>query len=124
MLVERQLSVAAAAVGVAVAFPEVMALRNRVGHVPGTVLWVGTAIGAFGVLLGSGVASSFTHRWERIPRLFVWTIVGLGMSYGAGLGVLHSVEWWRKVLFIVAALLPAAALGVVYWVMWRDAHAK
>ncbi|MEW6349616.1 MAG: hypothetical protein AB1646_11185 [Thermodesulfobacteriota bacterium] len=117
---ELQLSIAIGVVGLSLVIPSICAVLDGTQQIPDAVLLIGTIIGSLAAWLGSVAiwrpqSSVFGLIW-----LGSWTLVGIGFAVAAGLGVVFSSEWWRKLLFASAALLPLLGPGRVWVDIWRD----
>ena len=108
MLIERQLSVALAAVSAAVTIPACQGMINgRVDHA-GIGFGVFVLLGAMGVFMGGAVAAGWDNRILRLLGLTAWTAAGLAFAGGALVAVLHAGGWVGRIGFALAALPPVA----------------
>src|SRR5579864_5361048 len=96
---ERQVSIALAAVGAALVFPQYPAASHGPPLTPGVGLVIGGVLGALGVLLGSLVAIDHSARIARVLGVGFWVVVGLALSGGVFLGATHSPTWGLRLVF-------------------------
>lgn len=114
MLIERQVSIFAAALGGALALPQYQIMSRPVPGGPGASLAVGVLIGAAGVFMGGAVAAGWDHRVLRVAGLTFWTAVGLAFAAVSVVGVLHSHTWLGHVGFALLALPPVAGPAWIF----------
>ena len=120
MLFERPVSLAATGISLAIAIPEFSALLEQPHRVPRSLLIASALIGAFGIYLGSAVASSYRTRLGRTLRLAVWGFLGLGMTICTCYLGIRTPEWSNKLLFLGTGCLPLSAHVAVLLKGWHE----
>jgi len=120
--IERKVPVFLVVISGAVLVPQYVALvRNEPFRSDG-VLALGTALGAFAVMLGGGVALGQEHRVRQRLTLSLWTLIGVAMGVGTAVAAARTQRWGWRGLLGCTALLPPAAMAYVWRLAWREAH--
>jgi hypothetical protein len=119
MLVGRQISYFTIGIWVALTVPSFSKLLEQPNQIPGPILIAGAVIGAIGIYLGSGIASTYYKMLGRILRLAVWGFLGLGMSISTVYFGLRAQDWWYKLIFFGAGCLPLFAHLAALFQVWR-----
>jgi len=115
MLIERPISFAITGSSLVIMARELL----EPNQIPGPMLIGGAVIGAFGIYLGSGIASTYYKTLGRTLRLAVWGFLGLGMSISTVYFGLRAQDWWYKLIFFGAGCLPLFAHFAVLFQEWR-----
>jgi len=121
MMIERQVSIALAGIGVAVVLPEFMNMRHHAEYVPGSALLIGTLVGALGALFGTAVAASY-DSWGRWIRMAIWIAVAAGFSFVDLVGGLRQPGAGWQIGFAVAGLAAVAGPAAVVRRLWLDSR--
>jgi hypothetical protein len=109
LLIERPLSLTTTAIAVALIVPECSALLSQPGRSPRMIVLIASLIGSIGISFCSAVSSTFSSRSGRVVRLVLWGIVAVGLGLCVGFCMLKAREFWMRLLFTGAAVLPLLA---------------
>jgi hypothetical protein len=113
MLIEKNLSVAATAIGLALAGPDALTILQGQRHGGGVGMLIGGLIGTAGVFLGATIANAYVDRRGGALRMTGWALAALVMTVTVGLGATGGGHrGMRSALGIVGAL-PVAAVAFV-----------
>jgi hypothetical protein len=115
MVYDLYIAIAAFLIALVLVGAEVVVLIPRPHHVPGVSLLLGAVFGALGTLGIRMVETQPPGRFEIVWGV-VWTLLAICLAVGIALGMVYAPEWWRMLLFGVAAVLPL----IFPLLFWRD----
>jgi hypothetical protein len=120
MLIEKNLSVATTAIGLAVAGPDALAILQEQRHEVGIGMLIGGLIGALGVFLGATVANSYSERRVRALLMAVWGLTALLMTVTVSLGATVGGNIVLRGALVIVGVLPVFSVAFVAIVQWRS----
>jgi len=120
MLIEKNLSVATTAIGLAVAGPDALAILQEQRHEVGIGMLIGGLIGALGVFLGATVANSYSERRVRALLMAVWGLAALLMTVTVSLGATVGGNIVLRGALVIVGVLPVLSVAFVAIAQWRS----
>jgi len=86
MLIEKNLAVAATAIGLVLAGPDVLAILQTGRHEGGVGMLLGGLMGTVGAFLGAKTAASYSESLVCTLGIAVWALAAILMTVTVGLG--------------------------------------